>query len=300
LTKILLTAALATLLELPINLLVGLSNPSTPLQAGLLTVFGLLAKILVACLTIMWVFQIRFLLALLAWVPTLMASGLLALFALFLFRPFVYEAFVSPTNAMAPTMLGNHWRAKCPECGQPNFCSPVDERYAEFESPRMICVNFHVTRPAVGDHRTRSGDRFLVAKFLKPKRWDPVVFQYPHDPSVLYVMRLVGLPGETIHIEEGKVWADGKPLALPTSLSGLEYVSEFPEWHLEIRGSKDRPAKLGSNEYFVLGDFSYQSSDSRFWQDGAPGHPPFAVPESYMRGVVTHIYWPPQRWRVLR
>jgi hypothetical protein len=67
-----------------------------------------------------------------------------------------------------------------------------------------------------------------------------------------------------------------------------------------MSGTKDRPAVLADDEYFVLGDFSAQSSDSRWWYEGAPGHNPYAVPRSHVRGVVTHIYWPPQRWRVLR
>ena len=61
-----------------------------------------------------------------------------------------------------------------------------------------------------------------------------------------------------------------------------------------------RPAKLGDDEYFVLGDFSPQAKDSRLWREGAPGHTPYAVPASHIRGVVTHIYWPPKRWRILR
>jgi signal peptidase I len=155
----------------------------------------------------------------------------------------------------------------------------------------MICENFHVnTMPGIppGVH---SGDRFLVAKFLAPKRWDIVVFQYPPHPETLYVMRLVGLPGETIHIEDGAVHANGTRLTVPDTLRGIEYVAQFPESYVDVWGSKDKPAVLGPDEYFVLGDFSYQSSDSRFWR---------AVPESHLRGVVTHIYWPPERWRVLR
>jgi len=113
-------------------------------------------------------------------------------------------------------------------------------------------------------------------------------------------MRLVGLPGESIQVDRGAVWANGDKLEPPESLQGIEYVSELPPWHIDIWGSKDWPAVLGEDEYFVLGDFSHQAKDSRLWEYGAPGHSPFAVPESHIRGVVTHIYWPPQRWRIFR
>jgi signal peptidase I len=102
----------------------------------------------------------------------------------------------------------------------------------------MICLNFHVTRPLKVDRTVHSGDRFLVAKFLQPRRWDAVVFQYPENPQSLYVMRLVGLPGETIHIEDGAVWADGKRLTPPDSLRGVRYESKFPETYIELWGTK--------------------------------------------------------------
>ena len=113
-------------------------------------------------------------------------------------------------------------------------------------------------------------------------------------------MRLVGLPGETIHVDGGAVWVNGMRLDPPTTLRGLEYLSEMPNWRTPLWGANERPAVLGQDEYFVLGDFSAQSNDSRLWEKGASGHSPFAVPESHLRGVVTHVYWPPQRWRVLR
>ena len=68
----------------------------------------------------------------------------------------------------------------------------------------------------------------------------------------------------------------------------------------ELWGSNGEPVVLGEDEYFVLGDFSLQSMDSRLWETGAAGHPAFAVPKSHMRGVVTHVYWPPECWRILR
>lgn len=55
----------------------------------------------------------------------------------------------------------------------------------------MICEdNFHVNTTTDYDEEVFAGDRILVAKFLKPRRWDLVVFRYPRDPSVNYVMRL--------------------------------------------------------------------------------------------------------------
>ncbi|MEX0793250.1 MAG: S26 family signal peptidase, partial [Pirellulaceae bacterium] len=68
----------------------------------------------------------------------------------------------------------------------------------------------------------------------------------------------------------------------------------------ELAGTSDSPAELGPDEYFMLGDFSCQSLDSRSWERGAEGHPSYAVPESHLIGVVTHTYWPVNRWRSFR
>ena len=165
----------------------------------------------------------------------------------------------------------------------------------------MICSdNFHVTQPTDRGDKVFSADRFLVAKFLRPQRWDLVMFRYPEDPSVLYVKRLVGLPGEEITIKDGQIWANGEMLTPPDSIRGIKYISEVTDRYRELWGSPDHPAKLADDEYFVLGDFSRESKDSRWWKRGAPGHNPFAVPESHLSGVVTHIYWPPSRWRTFR
>jgi signal peptidase I len=152
-----------------------------------------------------------------------------------------------------------------------------------------------------------TGDRILVAKFLHPQRWDVVAFRGPEDPKINYCKRLVGLPGETVTIHDGAVWIDGKKLTPPDSCQGIEYLDRMEGWPEELWGNPEdfwgnaaKPAKLGPDEYFVLGDFSANAKDSRLWQKGAPGHPPYAVPESYIIGVVTHIYWPPSRWQVLR
>ena len=144
------------------------------------------------------------------------------------------------------------------------------------------------------------GDRILACKFLAPRRWDIIVFRYPEDPSVNYVKRLVGLPGEKLEIRDGAVWINGERLEPPESIRGIHYSPTMYSHGQEISGPGSVPVELGPDEYFVLGDFVDESSDSRLWQNGAPGHPPYAVPASHIVGVVINIYWPPGRWTSFR
>ena len=254
-----------------------------------------------SCLIISRLFQLRTLRACKAWLPTLLASAIVIAFTHLVIRPVLFEAFYLPTNAMAPTLLGYHWRGVCPECGESSFCSPMQERLAAKGQVRMVCLNFHNVATTPEDMTVHSSDRILVAKFLTPRRWDLIVFQNPSNPTMLYVKRLIGLPGESIHIEQGAVWANGEKVDYPTALRGQSYRSEPPDNRQgDLWGSPQRPALLGDEEYFVLGDFTTVSNDSRYWVAGAPGHAPYAVPQSHIQGVVTHTFWPPHRWRIHR
>lgn len=146
-------------------------------------------------------------------------------------------------------------------------------------------------------------DRFLVDKLSAPKRWDVVVFRYPEDPAIAYVSRLVGLPGERVSIRDGAVWIDGRKQDRPASLDGIEYTPSPGRDRPLGEGTDEEPApewELGADEFFVLSDFSSRARDSRAWSEGAPPHPPWAVPRSHLVGVASWIYWPPSRWRTLR
>lgn len=240
--------------------------------------------------------------AIVAWLATLIPAVGFALLPIFVINPYIFEAFKVPTNSMAPTILGKHWEVPCPRCGSPAYCTPEPEWPNEMDRPvLMICSRelrpCEVVRPS---HVKHSGDRFVVAKFLHPQRWDLIVFRLPEDPEMVFVKRLVGLPGETVTIKEGAVWINGKRQALPDACKGIEYLDHIKEVPHVFWGSAARPAILGPDEYYVLGDFSACSKDSRLWIEGAPGHPPYAVPASYIVGVVTHIYWPLSRCRTLR
>jgi signal peptidase I len=269
------------------------------IAVGLIAIAILLSLpwLLIAC-----IFRIRFWRGAQAWLPTLIASATMFLAVYFVLRPYVCETFVSTSNSMAPTLLGEHWQANCPECQALNYCTvdlpPFGPRTA---SPmEMICDNFHVRTIDDFSLAEHAADRFVVAKFLAPQRWDIVAFAYPEDPSLTYVQRVVGMPGESVYIEDGSVWINGQRTEPPTSLRGLKYSSKPQGWGSDWWGTKEAPAKLGDDEYFVLGDFSIASADSRTWKTGVPGRSPFAVPASHLRGVVTTIYWPPERWRSFR
>lgn len=239
-----------------------------------------------------------------AWLPTLAASVVGALLVWFVMIPFVAEAYKIPTNGMAPALWGNHVRGTCPRCGATTICSVPDEYESLEDGLEMVCTNeLTAVRVAAPDSPNHGGDRIIASKFLTPRRWDIIVFRFPAIPEENYVKRLVGLPGETIYLKDGDVWINGKKHEPPVPLNKIEYLTEIEDRLGTTRvewGHAENPITLGPDEYFVLGDFSARSYDSRYWTQGAAGYPPYAVPEDHIIGVVTHIYWPPSRWRILR
>ena len=96
----------------------------------------------------------------------------------------------------------------------------------------------------------------LVYDFSAPARGDVIVFRYPKNPSVFYIKRIIGLPGEKITIQNGTVTvtkADGSTLTLTEP-----YV-------VDEDATYSRSFTLNAGEYFVMGDNRPNSSDSRVW-----------------------------------
>jgi len=109
-----------------------------------------------------------------------------------------------------------------------------------------------------------NNDNLIVNKisyrFSDPERYDIVVFPYRYEEDTFYIKRIIGLPGETVQIdEEGVIYIDGEPL---DEDYGREVILK------DKRGRAVEPVVLGENEYFVMGDNRNHSADSRTTEVG--------------------------------
>jgi signal peptidase I len=144
------------------------------------------------------------------------------------------------------------------------------------------------------------GDAILVNKFLygakipftdlrlpavrQPKRGDVVVFIFPQDTKKDFIKRLVGVEGDTVEITNGTIYVNDKPVTEPGFNANYYYNrGDF--------GEAGKKITVPKNSFFVLGDNSASSQDSRYWG---------FVPKSNMLGKAILIYWPLNRIRIIK
>ncbi|OQX53746.1 MAG: signal peptidase I [Candidatus Omnitrophica bacterium 4484_213] len=132
------------------------------------------------------------------------------------------------------------------------------------------------------------GDRILVNKliyrFKEPRRGDIIVFRYPLNPKRDFIKRLIGLEGETVEINNGNIFINGEP-------TDNEILRKFYYYNYGKYGKEGVGVKVPERSFFVLGDNSAVSRDSRYWG---------FVWRRNLLGKAFLIYWPPKRFRILR
>lgn len=184
--------------------------------------------------------------------------------AVLLLRSFLVEPFRIPSGSMMPTLLVGDF----------------------------ILVNkfaYGIRLPVVNTK---------VIDIDEPERGDVVVFRYPKDPSVDYIKRVVGLPGDTIRYANKVVYVNGQPAGqVPAgvylgegsgvSMSGASKRREqLGDLQHDILVMPRTPGVqgeyvVGEGEYFVMGDNRDNSNDSRYWG---------TVPEENLVGKAFRIW----------
>jgi signal peptidase I len=140
---------------------------------------------------------------------------------------------------------------------------------------RLAVQNFKVDGPSMMP--TLQNQQLIVVDKAEyylhpPQRGDIIVFAYPLDPSQDFVKRVVGVPGDTVELDQtGYVYVDGVRLNEPYI---EEHYSGLPQ---------NKSWRLGPTQYFVMGDHRDDSSDSRFWGP---------VPRQNIVGKAVLVYWP--------
>ena len=129
-----------------------------------------------------------------------------------------------------------------------------------------------------------TGDRIFgnrLAYLLgDPERYDIVIFRYPDDESQLFIKRVIGLPGETVEIIDGKVYIDGSETPLDDS-----FTPETPTGNYG-------PYTVPEGCYFMLGDNRNNSRDSRYWEHTF-------VTRDEILGKAVFRYWPLNKMKFL-
>jgi len=133
------------------------------------------------------------------------------------------------------------------------------------------------------------GDRLLVNKFLyrfkEPERGDIVVFKFPQNRKKDFIKRLIAKGGETVEIAHGDIYIDGELVEEPFIIRSINYINKEPY------GGINRRIEVPEGYFYVLGDNSGSSKDSRYWG---------FMPKKNVVGKAFFVYWPLTRLRVLK
>jgi signal peptidase I len=116
----------------------------------------------------------------------------------------------------------------------------------------------------------------LAYKFSEPKRGDIIVFVFPVNPEEDLIKRIIGIPGDTVTVQDGVLSVNGAVVDEP-------YINAPPAYN----GTWQVP----EGNLFVLGDNRNDSRDSHQWG---------LLPMQNVIGRSVLIYWPPEEWQVIR
>lgn len=144
---------------------------------------------------------------------------------------------------------------------------------------RPVKVEGTSMMPTLSDQERIFINQFVYRFTGAVERGDTVVFWYPQDTTKSYVKRVIGLPGDTVRIDEGDVFVNGRKI--PESYVPAEFkdMVSYPE------------TRVPEDHYYVMGDHRSSSNDSRAWG---------TVPRRYIYGKAVFVYWPLEKMGTVR
>lgn len=154
-----------------------------------------------------------------------------------------------------------------------------------FVLKNYIIINANVPTGSM-ENTIMPGDNILGFRLAylqeEPERGDVIFFPFPDDESQKFVKRIIGLPGETVTIMDGKIYIDGatEPLEEP-------YLKE--EW---IKGTGPFVFEIPEDSYLCLGDNRNRSADAREWNN------PYVAREKIIAKAI-FTYFPIERWGIV-
>ena len=132
------------------------------------------------------------------------------------------------------------------------------------------------------DPTLQDGERLIVNKFTykfrSPRTGEIIVFKYPGDPSKKFIKRVIGEPGDSVSIQDSKVYVNGRALDEPYILEKMDSDYEY--------------VTVPEGTIFVLGDNRNGSRDSRYSDVGF-------VPLENVVGRANFIFWPLNKIQIL-
>lgn len=144
-----------------------------------------------------------------------------------------------------------------------------------FAAINTVTGRFRIEGPSMMPN-LHQGQYLIISKIVyrldSPQRGDIIVFHHPRNPSRDLIKRVIGLPGETVEILDGRVLVDGTPLNEPYVFYRSHYSGRY---------------ELGPEEFFVLGDNRPNSDDSHSWG---------TLDRDQIVGKAWISYWPPTTW----
>lgn len=166
------------------------------------------------------------------------------------------------------------------------FQIPAKSMYPALEPGDFVVVN----KLGYGNYKFFGFSVLQTPLFATVKRGDILVFEYPRNPDLSYIKRVIGLPGDKIKAVEGTYYINGELLqteqkSVDSNFTYLTETNENLSYTIAHRNDIDKRlsfnATVAPDSYFVLGDNRLNSNDSRYWG---------VVPEENLIGKLLYVH----------